>query len=293
MSFILATDSSCDLDYNYLEKEKVHIFKIIIEKDGESFEDDLGISSYHHKDLYNKLRQGSNVKTSLPSPEIFKAFFIKCAKENHPVLYIALSSGGSGTYQAAVIAKNEVLESFPNAKIYIIDSLGGSGGIGVLVKKAIMARNTSESIEDVVCMIEKMKNNVMHLLTVNDLMHLSRGGRLPQIYAVIGEIIKLKPVLYITEEGTLELLKKVRGRKNALNLMINYFSSCLLDPEEPVVITHTDCEEEAFQLADKLKESFGLTDVTVSMGHASMGVHTGPDTIGLYFLSKQKEPKNK
>lgn len=290
MNYLISTDSSCDLPLDLITDNKVHLFKLQLEREGLTLVDDLGEKNYNHEELYEDLKNGVIVKTSLTSVGTFAEKFEECAKLNLPIIYMGISSGGSGTFQSAILARRDVLEKYPNAKIHLVDTLAGSGGVGYLILKAIRFKQENYSFDELVAAIEGIKTNVMHLLTVNDLMYLSRGGRLPKKYAVLGTLLNLKPILYITDIGTLEVFSKERGRKKSLNNLLALYKRFAENTSEPIILTYTGSKNEAEELAAKLKNDCGAAEIILCKGHASMGVHTGPDTVGLYFKAIQKEP---
>lgn len=290
MNYIISTDSSCDLPLDLITNNNIHLFKLQLEREGITLADDLGEKNYTHEQLYDDLKNGAVVKTSLTSVGTFAEKFEECAKANLPIIYMGMSSGGSGTFQSATLAKRDVLEKYPNAKIHLVDTLAGSGGVGYLILKSIRFKDQKASFDELVSKIESIKSTVMHLLTVNDLMYLSRGGRLPKKYAVLGTLLNLKPILYITNKGTLEVLSKERGRKKSLNNLIMLYKKFVEDASEPVVLTYTGSKKEAEELSAKLQSDCGAKEIILCRGHASMGVHTGPDTIGVFFKATQKEP---
>lgn len=289
MNYILATDSSCDLPLSYVQDNGIHLFHITSTVGTMEIIDDLGMS-YSHSHFYNTLREGDLPTTSQVNVFAFKEQFTTWAKEGISVLYIAFSSGLSGTYSSAVIARDEVLELYPSANITIIDTLCASGGVGFLVYKASQLKQQGKSIEEVAKFIFHTKDNIVHVFTVDDLYHLERGGRLSHASALIGTLLKIKPVLYVNEEGKLIPYQKCRGRKKALRSLAEHFNTLAIDKNEPVMLTHGDCLEEAHFVADILRNECGAKEVIISNIGVAIGSHSGPSCVALCFLANKKIP---
>lgn len=289
MSFTIATDSSCDLSPDFIDKYNILLFHITSNLDGIELKDDLG-RSYNHHDFYNHLRNGSMPTTSQVNFFTFKEKFLEYAQSNIPLLYIAFSSGLSGTYNSAYIALNEVKEEFPNAPIYIIDSLCASGGVGLLIRYACQMKQAGKTIKEVHAEIEAQKLNVVHVFTVDDLFHLERGGRISHASAFVGTLLNIKPILYVNNEGKLIPYQKCRGRKKALKSLVQHFESLNTSTSQPIVITHGDCLEDAQYIAQLLKEEFGVEETYIHFIGPAIGTHSGIGTVALFFLGQQRTP---
>ncbi|MGL4736149.1 MAG: DegV family protein, partial [Cellulosilyticaceae bacterium] len=224
MDFIIATDSSCDLPYSFARENGIHVFPITSCFEDLEIKDDLG-NSYSHTDFYNKLRNGAMPTTSQVNVFTFKEAFSHWASEGTPVLYIGFSSGLSGTVNSGMIALSEVQEEFPDAPIYVIDTLAASGGVGLLINHALNLRATGHTLEEVYTQIESLKLNVVHMFTVDDLFHLERGGRISHASAFVGTLLNIKPVLYVNNEGKLIPYQKCRGRKKSLKSLVQHMES--------------------------------------------------------------------
>lgn len=291
MDFIIATDSNCDLPLSFLEENHIQIFSLTVHMDGKEFADDLG-KTYDHHEFYQNLRNGSMPSTSQVNVYAFKEKFEAWIKEGKAVLYIGFSSALSGTYSSSVTARNELLEDYPDAKIITIDTLCASGGQGLLVYYAAQMKKEGKSLDEIVSFIENTKGNIFHGFTVNDLNHLVRGGRLKASSAFVGNLLQIKPVLYLGEEGTLIPHHKARGRKKALKSLLEYYRAYHKDSNEMVYITHGDCKEDVDYLISELKENFNVQNIMVNPICCAIGAHTGADVIALFFLATSRTPKD-
>lgn len=289
MDFILATDSSCDLPYTYLDTHHVALFCITATINDVDIQDDLG-KSYSYKDFYNQIREGAMPITSQVNSFTFKEKFETWVKADLPILYIAFSSGLSGTYHSAVMARSELLETYPDAQITIIDSRCASGGLGLLIKYACEMKEAGKSFEEIVDFVSETKEKMFHIFTVDDLNHLKRGGRVSPTAAFVGTMLQIKPILYVSHEGTLIPYQKARGRKKALHSLVEHFEKFATTYDQSIMITHTDCEEDAIRLSGELKEKFNVPDVLIHSIGPAIGAHTGANIISLFFIAHQKTP---
>jgi len=287
MNYIIATDSGCDLSFSYLEEHNIELFSLTSRIGELEMKDDLG-KSYSHTDFYNKLRSGSLPTTSQVNAFTFKERFLEWAKQDIPVLYIAFSSALSGTCQSALMAREEVLEVYPQAKIAVVDSLCASGGLGLLVHQTLAYLKKGHSLEEAILFAEQQKHKIMHVFTVDDLNHLQRGGRISQASAFVGTLLQVKPVLYVNDEGKLIPYQKCRGRKKSIKTLIEHYNTSCTDKEAPVMITHSDCAEEATALATALKEECGAKEVLIYPIGVVIGSHTGASTLAVCFNSDHK-----
>ena len=287
-NYIIVTDSTCDLPIEYTQANNVKILWLSCILDGETY----GADKYLEPSvLYEKIRKGAMPSTSQVNPDEAKKVFDELLKEYSAILYIGFSSGLSGTYQSAVIAKNEILDENPDAKIYTIDSLCASLGEGLLVNKAVENKNNGMSIEDNYKSIENQKLNLCHLFTVDDLFHLQRGGRVSKTTAIVGTVVGIKPLLHVDNEGKLVSVGKCRGRKKSLTWLVDTMESKMgsfKDKNKCVFISHGDCYEEAAFVADEIKNRFGIEDILINYCGAVIGSHSGPGTMAVFFFADER-----
>ena len=215
MSIKIVTDSSCDLGINFIEENNIELIQLLLNLDGEIIKDDLG-KSLGYREFYEKLRAGSMPSTSQINIYTFEEKFKELLDAGYEILYIGLSSALSGTFNSANMARNNILEENPNAKIAVVDSISVSMGLGMLIKKAYEMINEGKMLEEIVQWIEENKSKVIHAILVDDLKHLKRGGRLSASSAAVGSILNIKPLLKLNNSGAVEVSEKIKGKKKGL-----------------------------------------------------------------------------
>ena len=283
--FQILTDSSCDLSAELAARLKLDVVSLSIEMDGVVYTG----SDMSPKELYDHLRSGKLPKTSAVNPEGWAAAMRPRLEAGLDLLVLAFSSGLSATYQSAVIAAEELREEFPDRKLLVIDTLCASRGQGLLVYSAAKLRDEGRSIEDTAAWVEDHKRNVCHWVTVEDLMHLKRGGRIGAATAVVGTMLNIKPIIRVDDEGKLENLAKCRGRKAALNYLLDRMAeSWIPELNDTVYIGHGDCMADAEYLKAGILERFGDREVLIDYVGAVIGAHTGPGVVFIAFYGKQR-----
>ena len=283
-TFNIVVDTSCDLPLEYINEHSIEILPIPFDLDGTAYDsgDWQGISD---KEFYNALRNGGVAKTSQTNPDTYSTAFIECAKKGEDALFLVLSSGLSSTYQSAVIALQDVGETYPDCNIYPIDTIAATSGQGLLAMLAVKKRAEGLSAEETAVWLEKRKHCCLGFFTVDDLMYLHRGGRLSKLSAIAGSVLGIKPILNLAPNGTLALKDKARNRKAAFNNMINQIKRSI-EPGaalDTVLISHTDCVEDAEMLAAIVRNSICVNQVIVMMMGPVIGAHLGPGAITLSF----------
>lgn len=284
--FIITTDTTADLPEEYLKEHGLGLMSLgyIIEGESYDWENPLPVEEF-----YAKMRNGSMPTTSQVNPDGAKEVFLKYLDQGLDILHIAFSSGLSGTYSSTVIAAEELKEERPERKIIVVDSLCASLGEGLLVHKAVQLKEAGKSLEEVAKWVEDHKMEICHNFTVNDLFHLHRGGRVSKATAILGTMINIKPVLHVDDEGHLVALSKVRGRKKSLNALVDRMAEQTKGFENDVVyISHGDCLEDAQYVADQIRERFGIADILINYVGPTIGAHSGPGTVALFFMGQPR-----
>lgn len=290
-NFAIITDSTCDLPKSFIEKEDIVVINLLYTIDSKTY-DGSENNNLSPEQFYKKMRAGNMATTALINPLMAKEAIEKQFKLGKDVLYISFSSALSGSYQSAVIAMEELKEQYDN-KITVIDSKCASLGEGLLIYYANEYRKKDKSYEDTVEYIKDLRHHICHYFTVNDLFHLYRGGRVTKSKAVVGSLLKIKPILYVNEEGKLIPLKNSIGRKKSLMGLVSCMENKIENENQTVFISHGDCIEDADFLAKKVEEKFGIKDFLISTIGPVIGSHSGPDTVALFFVGKDKiENKN-
>ncbi|MEF2593896.1 MAG: DegV family protein [Eggerthellaceae bacterium] len=292
MDFEIVTDSCCNLLEDMIDDFGIHVLPLTFMVDGEDevYQSYLKGERTDLKQFYTMMREGKVFKTSLPNLAESEALFRELLGSGRDVLYIAFSSGLSGTYQALSLMAAQLQEEFPERKIHVVDSLAASGGQGLLVWYAVQHARAGESIDQVRDWLEENKLHLAHWFTVDDLMFLFRGGRVSKTAAWAGTLLNIKPVLHVDDEGHLIPMEKVRGRKKSLNALIDHMEKSANKPisDQMVFITHGDCIEDAEYVAAKIKERFGVKEVAINYVDPVIGAHSGPGTMALFFLADKR-----
>lgn len=288
MGIKIITDSSCDLPREYVDDNNIEVISLVLNLNGQIIKDDLG-KTLSYKDFYQKMRNGATPTTSQVNAHEFEEAFIKHIKNGDSIIYISISASLSGTFNSANIAKNNLLEEYPEAKIELVDSLSASIGQGLLVLKACEMRDNGASIEEIVEWIEENKRKVIHTILIDDLNHLKRGGRISGATATIGGLLNIKPSAYLDDEGKLAQGEKIKGKKKALRFLANEVKERAIDSENEVLyICHGDCQEEAESLRDIIEQEVKFKNVIINYIGNVIGAHTGPGALAVIFLGKNR-----
>lgn len=286
MSYKIITDSCCDFPSGMYAELDLTVIPLSVEFRGQVYDDKNDDSL---KEMYDGLRAGEAAKTSAVNPDRWAKAMEAVLAQGQDVLVLAFSSGLSTTYQSAVIAADELREKYPGRKLYVVDTLCASMGQGLLVWYACKKRDEGMSLEELHAWVEDTKLHLCHWFTVDDLMHLKRGGRVSATTALVGTMLQIKPVLHVDNEGHLINKAKARGRKASIEALArkveelgaNYDNSTMF-------ISHGDCQEDAEYLAQLLKEKYGAKEVIISYVGAVIGSHSGPGTVALFFLGEHR-----
>ncbi len=283
-NFDIFTDSSCDLPKEMVEKFdlKVMQLEVIIDDKEPMLNKDVDIA-----DFYEQLKNGAMAKTAAATPGYFEEKMKESLDAGRDILYIGFSSGLSVTYNNGAMIMEELRAEYPDRKLYDIDSLCACLGQGLLVYHAAQMKENGATIEEVRDEVLRVKDKIQHLVTVDDLMFLKRGGRLDATSAILGTMIKIKPIIVVDEEGHLINVGKIRGRKNALKeLVLRMKENEDVENMKDVFICHSACLEDAERVRDMVKEEFPQVDVMIGDIGPVIGAHTGPGTVALFYLGK-------
>lgn len=282
--FEIFTDSSCDLSKEIVEQYDLKVMQLEVTIDDKPPVLNRDIDM---KDFYSQLRAGANAKTSAVTLGFFEENLRKCLANGQDILYLGFSSGLSVTYNNGVMMIKELQQEFPDRKVYYLDTFSGSPGQGLLVYYAAIMRESGAELEEVYKEIESVKDRIHHQVTVDDLFFLKRGGRIDATTAIVGSVLKFKPIINVNKEGRLVNVGKVRGRKASLNELLNRMKSNeALEELGYVFINHSDCLEDAESLAEMVKEELHPTKVIIGDIGPVIGAHTGPGAIALAYLGK-------
>ena len=288
--YVIMTDTTADLPESYIQEHQLAILSLSYTIEGNTYDRE---NSLDVRELYAKMRAGSMPTTSQVNPEQAKEAFKACLDQGNDVLYIAFSSGLSGTCGSGMVAAEEIRESgeYPDRKLIVIDSLSASLGEGLLVHKAVQLKEAGKSMEEVADWVEKNKLHLCHNFTVDDLFHLHRGGRVSKATAVLGTMINIKPVLHVDDEGHLIAIGKVRGRKKSLAALVDRMADQIKgyeDQNSEVFISHGDCQEDAEYVQKLVQERFGVDKFIINHVGPTIGAHSGPGTVALFFMGNPR-----
>lgn len=283
MRFHIITDSCCDFTDAQYEAMQVTCVALTVMWAGQSHGHFSGEADLKH--FYNEMRQGLIATTSALNPDSWERAMEPRLQEGWDLLILAVSSGISTTYQSAMIAAEELLEKYPGKQIRVVDSRSGSLGQGLLLWHACRLRDAGENLDTAAQWLNEHCTRVCHWVTVNDLNHLKRSGRLSGAGALLGTMLDIKPIIRVTEAGTLVSDSKVRGRKAAVRMLARKFAEARsADEEELVTIAHGDCPEDAAFLASILREEYGVSNILTGYVGPILGTHTGPGVLGLFHI---------
>lgn len=291
--FKIITDSTTDLPTEYLEEHNVGCLAISYILDGITYGRERQLD---WKNFYACMRdEGKMPTTSQINPAEAKEQLEEYIKDGagREILYLAFSSGLSGTCGNIRMAAEELMEEHPDVKIIVVDSLGASMGEGLFVHKAVRMRDEGKSMEETAEWLEKHVLNFTHVFTVDDLYHLYRGGRVSKTAAVLGTMISIKPKLHVDDAGHLILIGKVRGRKKSLSALVDYMGEKMGSWTEEnrrdyVFISHGDALEDAEYVRDLIKERYGCRNFLINHIGPTIGAHSGPGTIALFFMGESR-----
>ena len=286
-NYAIFTDSNCDINRDTLAEWKVTCLSLTFrfqDAEKEYTDTDMPITEF-----YEKMRQGGIAKTAAVNATSFQIAFEEALKQGKDIFYIGFSSGLSTTYNSARIAAMALRNDYPDRKIVTVDSLCASAGQGMAVYLAAKKQQEGASLEENAAYITEMIPAFAHWFTVDDLVYLKRGGRVSPTAAFLGNMLGIKPVLHVDDEGHLIPMTKERGRRKSLQAIADRYTETALDPTAgPVFISHGDCEADARLLADILKQRHGVEVEIITYIGASIGAHSGPGTIALFFLASKR-----
>ena len=286
MAYKIITDTCCDYPMEMYQELGLSVVPLCVNFKGKT------VSSYSEKwlkDMFNGLRAGEVATTSAVNPQGWQDVIEPVLKDGQDALVLVFSSGLSATYQSAVIAATELQDQYPDRKVMVVDTLCASLGQGLLVYYACKKRDEGMSLEDLAAWCEEKKFNLCHWVTVDDLMYLKRGGRVSATTALVGTMLQIKPIIHVDNEGHLINVGKARGRKAAIDTVAKKMGELGLPGEnDTVFICHGDCMEDAKYLEQQVKEKYGVKNVFIYYVGAVIGSHSGPGTLALFFLGKER-----
>ena len=285
-TYVILTDSSCDLHREVLDEWQLGTASLTFRFDGEDKEytnDGMDINEF-----YSRMKAGGVAKTAAVNTESFIDCFTPYLEGGLDILYIGFSSGLSTTFNSARLASIELKEKYPERRIIAVDSLCASAGGALLVRLALDKREAGAEIEACAEFVESIKLSICHWFTVDDLVYLKRGGRVSSTAAFFGNMLGIKPVMHVDNEGHLVNVEKVRGRKTAIEALAQKYGELRVDGDYPIYISQADSTADAERLASILKSKYGAEVSIITDVGPVIGAHSGPGTLALFFVGKER-----
>ena len=284
--YVITVNSTVDLPKEWLSERNVPVIPLKYTIEGNTYEDMNGLSS---KEFFGKLREGKMAVTSQVNPDEAKTALEPYLREGKDILHLGFSSALSGTCNSMRIAAKELEEEYPDRKIIVIDTLCACLGEGLLLYYALKHRSEGSSIEETAKWVEENKLHICHNVTIDDLEHLYRGGRISRTVAVLGGMVKIKPMLHVDDQGALNVIGKERGRRKALGKIVETASKQAQGWENDIVmITHGDCREDADYVAGLVRQKLGVDNILINNIGTVIGSHTGPGVVAVFCMGEKR-----
>ncbi len=292
MSYILSCCSTVDLSKEHLEKLNIPYICFHYTLDGVEYADDLG-QSISFDEFYNRLKNGSDSKTSMVSVGEYEEYFKSLLDKGEDVIHISLSSGVSGSYRSAVTAADMLRDQYPDQKIYVIDSLAASSGYGLLMDTAAKKRDEGLTIDELRDWVEENKLRMHHWFFSSDLTFYVKGGRVSKVSGMIGGVFEICPLLNVSNEGKLIPRAKIRTKKRVITEIVKRMVEHAQNGTDylgKVYMCNSACMEDAKAVADLVKAQFKNIDgdVLINSIGTVIGSHSGPGTVALFFWGDER-----
>ena len=290
MSYYIFADVSIDIDKDYAAEHDIHYVPMEYVLGEDTFHCEAPESDSMMHEYYEKLRNKIATHTSQITPNHYIEVFEEYVKEGKEIVYLSLSSGLSNTYESALMAVKLLEEDYDEVKIEVVDSLGATGGMGVMVELAVNNREAGMNYKENSQWLREHADNINYWFKVEDLMYLKRGGRVSAATAIMGTALNIKPILTIDKNGKLQTIDKKRGNKLALKAMVERFNANY-DPSvlKTVYLSCADCTDDADMLKTLIEECRPEAEVKITMLSPIIGAHTGPDMISLIYYGGTRE----
>ncbi|MBQ8342718.1 MAG: DegV family protein [Clostridia bacterium] len=286
--FAIVTDSACDMPKTYYAEHGIEVVPLGFTMDNVNYEGESG-EQISEKDFYEKLRGGSMPTTYQVTAEQAREHIEPILQAGKDVLVLTFSSGLSGTSGSFVVACRELTKEYPKSKIRVVDSLCASMGQGLLLDYVIRKADEGETLDNVANYAEVLKPQICHHFTVDNLFHLKRGGRVSGATALIGSVLKIKPIMHVDDEGKLKAIGKAMGRKKSLSKLVEtLFELADMTEEDPIFISHGDCEDEVEYVKELIAKKMPKNPIMVHYIGSVIGTHAGCGTIALFHKGKHR-----
>ncbi|MCI7181363.1 MAG: DegV family protein [Schaedlerella sp.] len=286
--YVITVNSTVDLPIEWLEERNVKVIPLKYTIDNQTYTDMEGLSA---KEFFAKLREGKMAETSQVNPEEARSYLEPFLKKGKDILHLGFSSALSGTLNSMRIAGEELSEQYPEAKIIIVDTLCACLGEGLLLHHVLKQKAAGKTIEEAAQWAEENKLHICHNVTVDDLNHLQRGGRVSKATAVLGTLVQIKPMIHMDDSGSLQVIGKERGRKKSLNKIVEMARQQIKgweDKNDLLMITHGDCLEDAEYVAELVRKTLGIENILINNIGTVIGSHTGPGVVALFLMGEKR-----
>jgi DegV family protein with EDD domain len=286
--FIIAAASTADLPAEYFTEHKVPVIRYTYVMNNEQFDDDCQEES--RKKIYKCMREGAAITTSMINTYTYYDFFKMLMDTGKDVIFLDMTRRISNSFTSAKKAAEQIKEEYPNQCFYLMDTLCVSGGLGMLLHYMVNLRDDGKSFDETIEWAEANKRKIIHWFTVDDLSYLKRSGRVSNAAAMVGEILSVKPVLYVSDDGELVVASKVHGRKKALLDILDKMKKDFTEPDgKEVFINHADCFEDAEFMRKKVFETFPtISKITITSLGVVIGAHCGPGLFTIFYLGNKR-----
>ena len=291
--YMIATSSTADLPRTWLDEHNIPFISYNFTVNDEPAVDDCREES--RAEIYAGMRRGDILKTSMINEFVYEDFFRDLLSQGKDVLFLDMSEKMSVSFENCRRAAERIRPEFPERQLYVMDTRCISGGLGLLVMHCVSLMESGSSFEEVIAWGEANKLKIAHRFTVNDLNYLKRGGRVSNASALIGSMLSIKPVLYVPDVGTLDVAKKVRGRKAALQTILDgvlHDLSTVDTAGRDMLILNADCLEDAEWIRDEVKKAhpeFG--NISISSLGVVIGAHCGPGLLAVFYICNGRTPE--
>ena len=284
--YVITVNSTVDLPKEWLEERHVPVIPLKYTIDGETYTDMEGLSA---KEFFDKLREGKMSTTSQVNPDEAADMLEPFLKEGKDILHLGFSSGLSGTLNSMKIAGEMLQEKYPEAKVIVIDTLCACLGEALLLYKALQQKEKGMNIDELAQWVEENKLHICHNVTVDDLHHLQRGGRISKTTAVLGTLVQIKPIIHMDDNGKLQVIGKERGRKKSLNKIVDMAVEQSKGWDNDIImITHGDCIKDAEYVAKLVREKMGIDNILINNIGTVIGSHTGPGVVAVFCMGNKR-----
>lgn len=286
--FIITTESNSDLPKDFIEENQIGVIPHYYTVGEEVYGDGKELTV---EEFYQVMRDQKPVGTMASNPAVIEEMFLGYAAAGRDVLHISFSSALSGGCSNVLMVAKQVMETHPEMKIIVVDTLSASLGEAIFIMKALAMKKEGKTLVEIAEALNGLVQNLCVQFTVDDLNHLYRGGRLSKTTAILGTVINIKPILYIDGEGKLVALGKTRGRKKSLQMLVENMAERIgsfRDQQMIIGIVHGDCEEDAQLLKTMIQERFGYENFMIRPIGPSIGAHSGPGALGVMFFGEHR-----